>query len=294
MSALDHHGQPIITKFNTLRNRDRALFSLLGICEGLVADQTLNQRELLFLDTWMRNQQHLKGDADVVDIIDCVTDILRDGVITRDELEDMLGLLSSIVNHRSIKGSPDDQINRLLAIVQGITADQYVSDREVAFLQNWLNDHAEIKEEYPGNIIARRITDILSDGIVTESERLDLLDMLNKVTGDRFEETGLAHGLATEFCVEEPSSIDHEGKIFCFTGQFVQGTRRAVENTAVERGAVIVGNITKSLNFLVIGTLASRDWRFSSHGRKIQKALEYKQQGCPVIIINERIWLQHL
>jgi len=45
---------------------------------------------------------------------------------------------------------------------------------------------------------------------------------------------------------------------------------------------------------LVIGTLASRDWCFSCHGRKIEKAIKLKEKGAPVVIITERTWLQYI
>ena len=44
-------------------------------------------------------------------------------------------------------------------------------------------------------------------------------------------------------------------------------------------GAQTNSSINKSVNYLVIGTLASRDWLYTSHGRKIEKALLLKRGG---------------
>ncbi|EOK6384613.1 NAD-dependent DNA ligase, partial [Escherichia coli] len=42
--------------------------------------------------------------------------------------------------------------------------------------------------------------------------------------------------------------------------------------------------------FLVIGTLSSRDWKFSSHGRKIEKAISYRDDnGAKLKIISEEM-----
>ncbi len=38
----------------------------------------------------------------------------------------------------------------------------------------------------------------------------------------------------------------------------------------------------------------SRDGRFSSHGRKIEKAIKLKEKGMPVVIITERTWLKYI
>ncbi len=50
--------------------------------------------------------------------------------------------------------------------------------------------------------------------------------------------------------------------------------------------------MSKEVDYLVIGTLASRDWRFSSHGRKIENAIALQKSGHPIVIINERTWLK--
>lgn len=50
-------------------------------------------------------------------------------------------------------------------------------------------------------------------------------------------------------------------------------------------------NVTKKVNYLVIGELASRDWVASSHGRKIEKALVFKEKGVPVMMLSEKDWV---
>ncbi len=53
-------------------------------------------------------------------------------------------------------------------------------------------------------------------------------------------------------------------------------------------GAETSPNISKDGDYLVIGTLASRDWLYTSHGRKIEKALLLKRKGVNITVITER------
>jgi len=53
-------------------------------------------------------------------------------------------------------------------------------------------------------------------------------------------------------------------------------------------GAETSPNISKDVDYLVIGTLASRDWLYTSHGRKIEKALLLKRKGVNITVITER------
>ena len=48
------------------------------------------------------------------------------------------------------------------------------------------------------------------------------------------------------------------------------------------------------LDYLVIGSLASREWAHTSHGRKIEKAMDYKKKGCSINIVSEEQWVQCL
>jgi hypothetical protein len=43
---------------------------------------------------------------------------------------------------------------------------------------------------------------------------------------------------------------------------------------------------------MIVGTIGSRDWIASGHGRKIEKAMHYKQKGFPIVIMSEESLLK--
>ncbi|WP_105259233.1 hypothetical protein [Pseudoalteromonas sp. T1lg88] len=110
------------------------------------------------------------------------------------------------------------------------------------------------------------------------------------MAGQQFLETGVAHGMATEFCATKLESLPAHFETICFTGKFLSGTRTTLQDQAKKIGLRPQKDVTQSLHLLVIGGLASRDWRFSSHGRKIEKALENQQKGISTVIITEDNW----
>ena len=118
--------------------------------------------------------------------------------------------------------------------------------------------------------------------------------MIKQITGIRFDEDGVAFGSATEFLEDDRiENINHDGACFCFTGTFVSGARKAVESSVIKLGARTKKNVVQDVDYLIIGTLSSRDWRFSSHGRKIERALKLKEDGHHIIILTERTWLKY-
>jgi len=45
---------------------------------------------------------------------------------------------------------------------------------------------------------------------------------------------------------------------------------------------------------LIVADMGSRDWIHSTHGRKIEKAMEVKSSGNLIAIISEEHWVKHL
>jgi NAD-dependent DNA ligase len=185
-------------------------------------------------------------------------------------------------------------INTLLGLCSGMIADGHLNDREILFLDTWLRDNAFILKEWPANVIGGRVRAVLADGRITEEERADLHSTLCQLLGGSPEETGAAGGMATRLPVDTVDALTFRDRVFCLTGKFVFGIRSRCRAAILERGGVVADDITKDLDYLVIGTLASRDWAHTSHGRKIEKALEYKQSGSPIAIIAEEHWVTYL
>ena len=103
----------------------------------------------------------------------------------------------------------------------------------------------------------------------------------------------ILHRMATAYFDDPIEEFIHSGKCICFTGKFISGARREVEAKAKSLGASTHPNISSKVNAVIIGSLASRDWRFSNHGRKIEKALKLQSEGHEMIIISEKVWIEH-
>ena len=182
----------------------------------------------------------------------------------------------------------------LLGVCSGIIADGELNDQEIRYLDAWLTDNQSLASTWPGEVICARIKAILADNKVTEDEREHLKQTLSDLIGGTLQETGAPSGASTSLPVDEIESIEVKDNIFCFTGNFLYGTRNACELAVTERNGKAIPRIRKDLNYLVIGTMASRDWANTSHGRKIEKAIEFKKDNCPIYIIEEKQWVESL
>jgi NAD-dependent DNA ligase len=183
----------------------------------------------------------------------------------------------------------DRQIDELIGIAKGIVADGHVCKPEAAFLMQWIETNRAASHVWPATVLYPRLTSVLADGVIDSDEESELLELLLHTVGGNAPVRGEA-SMSTELpFTKPPPTIDFKERAFCFTGKFYAGTRSWCEEQVATRGAHCCA-ITRELNYLVIGEIGSRDWIHSTHGRKIEKALEYNERGCSIGIIGEQYW----
>ncbi len=289
-------GGPLNRAFAFIGQKEKALYGLKGILAGIVADKLLNEQELLFLDSWLKSQQYLAEYHDVLDILNLVGDILEDGKISENELVQMESRIEEILssNNSDTTEAPATvrKIDQMLGFLGGIASDGVLNDEEIEALSSWLDKNYSVREVWPASIIANRLERILGDGLVNEEERADLLLTVNQLLGNEVDPAGINLEASTEVWEDDIDTIKFPESVYCLTGDFVSGDRNAIDTMLRCMGADTMTNVNKKTDYLVIGTLASRDWLYTSHGRKIEKALLLKREGSEIKVITERTLLK--
>jgi NAD-dependent DNA ligase len=188
----------------------------------------------------------------------------------------------------------DRNIDELIGICKGIVVDQMVTTEEASFLTQWLKINENVIDEWPANIIAARIEEMLIDTVIDEKERKELFDLLQEFTGEK-EAKKVCDNYSTSLPFDRPfPELVFPNNIFCLTGKFCFGARGICESEIMKREGLIQSNPTLKTNYLVIGILGSSDWIHTTHGRKIEKAVEYREKGRPIKIIPEEHWANAL
>ena len=280
-----------IKKLNYARASANSLYGLQGIMQGVVADERLNQAELFFLDVWLRSQKQLEGDVDRSDILELIEDILSDGIISQEELDKLLEVSQQTAFYRIIDCSDEQsKLNELIGILSGISADGIVNDSEIEFLSRWMDNNKNIFNTWPATELATRIQAIIADDYVSDEEMQELSSILKEVTGRSFNDSELAHGMGIEFLEDKIETLDIKDKYICFSGRFISANRSLQEKYAKDNGAIVLDDVSHTIDLLVLGSMANKDWLISEHGRKIQQVLNLKEKGESVLIITEKTW----
>lgn len=180
---------------------------------------------------------------------------------------------------------------QLLGLCRGLLADGDLVDSEIVALHDWLEQYADLLPEWPAQLLARRVRDVLSDGLVEPRERTDLAEFIERAAGregtDRFD-------APTSLPLDRPPPhIEYEKRAFCLTGTFVFGPRKRVSGSIEEWGGRVIGT-PKKADYLIIGGTITPAWKFGSHGLKIEEAVRLRASGSQLKIVSESHWVTSL
>ncbi len=191
----------------------------------------------------------------------------------------------------SRKRVSERRVDELIGISRGMIADGVLTRSEVVYLMDWLIrckksiDDCGIIDEY-----FNKASNILSDNVITEQELSELFIDLSNLAGDSptFDERVSSPYLP----VDDPlPTVIFDDKTFCFTGRTCFGFRTQCQHAILSLGGIVITNISKKLDYLVIGTGVTESWMHQSYGRKIERAVEYRKSGLPLAIITEVHWV---
>lgn len=187
----------------------------------------------------------------------------------------------------------DRLIDELIGICRGIIADGIIDESEAIFLGQWIENHREVAEKWPANLVYARVTEMLRDGVLSSDEQAELLETLRNLTGEG--SPLQPEHQPTSLPLSEPiPEIEFQNKSFCFTGKFVFGSTVDCADTIQEVGGVVDENPTQETDYLVIGEFCSPDWVHTTFGRSIERAVELQEQGHGIHIVSERQWVDAL
>jgi NAD-dependent DNA ligase len=182
----------------------------------------------------------------------------------------------------------------LQGLCHGILADGQINEAELSGLRAWLDAHRELRKYYPFDELETILEAIVDGGSFGDDESLMLKALFLQYADIREQsvrsmlvgEVGDTYNLKG-FCAVSPE-IAFEGKRFCFTGESKLATRSQLQGVITRLGGKPENNVVKGLDYLIVGDGGSSCWAFSCYGRKVEKAIELRRAGGPVVIVQER------
>jgi len=133
---------------------------------------------------------------------------------------------------------------------------------------------------------------MLEDGHLDRDEAAELCATLKQFSGKDSAAGELLR--TTDLPLNQPApSFRFRGRHFVCTGTFAYGKRERCHEAIEYRGGVVKSGISKKVDYLILGYYVTPSWKHEQFGRKIEKAMLYRDQGVPISIISEEHWRKH-
>jgi NAD-dependent DNA ligase len=182
-------------------------------------------------------------------------------------------------------------LDNLLGIVDGIVCDNELADAEVRFLATWLDANKHVAASFPANIIARRVGEVLSDGLITEDEKIRLLTDLKTIAGSGLTESMPTLPAHVAAAFTSAPVVEIPNKLFVLTGEFVFGSRPTCERAIMKRGGSVGSSVSGRTNYVVVGGMSTPAWLEQNYPHKIRQAVDLAKSGnAKIVVIRETDW----
>lgn len=155
----------------------------------------------------------------------------------------------------------------------------------------WLKKNKSYKDTWPISILYSQITKTLEDGVIDEEERSLLIATMTEFAD--FSPVCEQPAVSLPLCTD-PAPIIYKGKTFVLTGDFIAGTRTNCEKEIEHQGGTTQKRVTLKTDYLIIGDKGSSDWVHQTFGRKIERAVQLRDNGHKIAIISEQNWIESL
>lgn len=185
-----------------------------------------------------------------------------------------------------------ENVSELLDKCEGAIADEKVTQDEAKHICNWIRQHDDLKNVWPASLLYVKLSSLLEKKEFVEEEKKDVLELLKQFTG-RHEAVPFGFRAPSPFPLDDPPpTIRFVARNFCLTGIFALGDRQTCAQEIVSLGGTVKKSMSALVDYLVIGSLANPEWKFATHGRKIEYAMNLKKEGHETAIIGEDMWIQ--
>lgn len=269
---------------------EKSINSLLGLIEGLAADQLLNRMEINFLERWLDEHADVCGSHPYNELMPCVVAAIHTGKFADQEKAD-LSWLCEQMRQTAYYDRAGADMQRLEEVLAGIIAGRAISVAELDGLHDWLVDHRELRACWPYDEIDSLVTEMLRDRKIDAAELWLLQQYFTEFADDSGDRTIsmapiLAGGSIAGLCAVDPD-IRFEGATFCFTGVSSHLSPAEFAHLTTERGGVLASDVSRSVDYLIVGAEGNPAWALACYGRKVQAATTLRRCGAKLLIVHE-------
>lgn len=270
--------------------RKRAIY-WIGFLEGVLASGRIEAAEPKAIAQEVGKFAEFFDDPDTDDLAqDIAAECFSDEADLTDQIRSIIAEKKAAMAAQDPYGETD-HFNEFLGFCAGIICDGVILEKETYAILTRFQESTVLSESAVFADLRQSVERALSDHRLTPEEAKDVEEWIAHLVGDGFADTGLAslgHVAKLDDPITDPAEIDIKGSTFVLTGPMKIGPRHAIVAEIMRHGGLAEDRVTQRATYVVVSDEASRQWRTTHFGTKIERAFELIRDGHPVRFVAER------
>ncbi|MEQ8654717.1 MAG: BRCT domain-containing protein [Kiloniellales bacterium] len=276
--------------FNKSANSRKRVVYWIGFLDGVLSSHRVEEGEEDALLAEAGKFAEFFNDPDASDL---AQDIRAKCFDSEDDLIDQMK--QAIEDKRAELGSgttsvETDEMNEFLGFCAGIICDGRVLESEVRAILRRFKSSAILMQAAPFATLRAAVEAAMDDDVLTDDEAEEIREWIAQLVGDGFIDTGIPNiGAVAKLDdpITDPNEVVLAGSVFVLTGPMRMGPRSFIVTEIESVGGSCADQTTKKTDYVVISSTASRHWRTTHFGTKIERARELIEEGQKLRFVTE-------
>lgn len=271
-------------------NRRKKAMYWIGFLEGAASSGRIEGTEMAALEAEARTFAEFFGDPDARDVAEDIAHIhAEEANDLFEQIDDVIAAQRELIC-ATAEVSEKDRLNEFLGFCAGVICDGRVLEEEAtAMARRFARDpdlarHSELVK------LRQTVIEAIADGRLTGEEAEDIRAWIARLVGDGYSETGLpSMGLAAQHpdMLLDHSLIEFRRRCFVVTGALRIAPRREIARMVESFDGIYADRITTQTDYVIVAMAASRDWRATHFGTKLERARELINAGAALRLVAE-------
>ena len=186
--------------------------------------------------------------------------------------------------------SERDEVNEFLGFCAGIVCDGVILKAEAEAMLSRFHDSMVLSTSVVFRDLWRALEAALADKTLTEEESEEVRAWIALLVGDGYVDTGIPNiGNTAELDepIRDAAQITLKGACVVLTGPMRMGTRDFIIAEIEGCGGEVGKTTTRKTDYVVVSSTASKNWRTTHFGTKIERAKELIVEGYKLRFVTE-------
>jgi NAD-dependent DNA ligase len=186
--------------------------------------------------------------------------------------------------------SARDEVNEFLGFCAGVVCDGLILPKEADAILARIRASDTLTSSPVYRDLWRATEAAMADRVLTDEESEEIRQWIALLVGDGYADTGvpnIGNTAQLDEPISDPALIQFEDRCFVLTGPMRMGTRSYIAEEIQRCGGEVGNTVVRRTDYVVVSSNASKNWRTTHFGTKIERAKELIVEGYKLRFVAE-------